>query len=640
MRKAFSSPGRTAVPFRSFLLAVLSGLILLAAGCASGEVGVERVTPQQRFEYSSSMMQGGDGLMPASVNVLGNFLLNDLYREEPARLLEKLEKLYEAEPQSVYMETLADCALNLGVRFRSDPDTAIRYYLSAVLYASCYISKLDNAGSVYNPARLGMIRVYNLALAELFSCLAARKLEHNGGFELTAAAGQTVFFDTPSYRLAGNVGRKSTFLLCADYRPVNLTHESHRFGIGVPLIIVLDKKEREVEENFAENIVLPGTLVMAFDKFPSGRDSRCRARLIFADSRNADDIELSGRRIPLEQDLSTPLAYMAKDPPPFNFLFYMIRPEETRQMQGLYRFESFDPGRIPIVLVHGLMSDTRTWLQMVNTLRSDPEILRKYQIYGFSYSSGNPVILSAEFLRTSLLQERERIVKAGYPADNFDRMVLVGHSMGGLLSRLAVSGSGDIFEKLITENGKYPLEEVLKELPDEDRKALRRFIRFEPLPFVKRVVFIAVPHRGSAMARSWIGRFGASLVRLPRRLINFRRTKLFQRFQRAIGRSDGYSGTGIDSLDPDNEAIRFINSIRMAEDVPVHSIIGNLREAGCPGGSDGIVPYSSSHLDQAQSELVVKSGHSAQKNPLAIQELRRILLLHLRSAAGEKKGGK
>ena len=625
--------------FRRILFAASAGGLLLLAGCASGEVGIRKVSPERRFEYSSSMVQGHGGLMPGSVNVLGNFLLNDLYRSEPERLLEKLEKLYGAEPQNVYMETLADCALDLGVRFRSDPDTAIRYYLSAVLYASCYISKLDKAESVYNPARLGMVRVYNLALAELFACLAERKLEHNGGFELTAAAGQTVFFDPPAYRLSGNVGRKSSFLLCADYRPVNLTHESHRFGIGVPLIIVPDKTERHAGENFAADIVLPGTLVMEFDRFPFGKDPRCRARLIFADSRNADEIELGGRKIPLEQDLSTPLAYMAKDPPPFNFLFYMIRPDETRQMQGLYRLEAFDPDRIPVVLVHGLMSDTRTWLQMVNTLRSDPVILKKYQIYGFSYSSGNPVLHSALFLRTALRRERERIVKAGLSPEKFDRMVLVGHSMGGLLSRLAVSRSGDAVEKLITENGRHSLDELLADLSEEDRTRVREFTHLEPLPFVKRVVFIAVPHKGSVMAQSWIGRLGAKMIRLPSRLISFRKTRFFRQMLRAIGKTELHN-TGIDNLDPDNEVIAFINNVQIDKKIPVHSIIGNIREAGCPGGSDGIVPYSSSHLDQAQSELVVKSGHSAQKNPLAIQELRRILLLHLRSADGEGKGGK
>ena len=71
--------------------------------------------------------------------------------------------------------------------------------------------------------------------------------------------------------------------------------------------------------------------------------------------------------------------------------------------------------------------------------------------------------------------------------------------------------------------------------------------------------------------------------------------------------------------------------------MPYHSIIGNNKEGGTPGGTDGIVPYSSSHLDGARSELIVHSGHSAQKNPLAIQEVRRILLLHLESNQFDKK---
>ena len=154
---------------RCLLLAAFAGGLVLLCGCASGEVGVKKVSPDRRFEYSSSMIRGHDGLMPDSVNVLGNFLLNDLYRSEPERLLEKLEKLYGAEPLDVYMETLADCSLNLGVRFRSDPDTACRYYLSAVLYAACYISKLDKAESVYSPARLGMIRATVSSLPSSFS---------------------------------------------------------------------------------------------------------------------------------------------------------------------------------------------------------------------------------------------------------------------------------------------------------------------------------------------------------------------------------------------------------------------------------------------------------------------------------------
>lgn len=88
--------------------------------------------------------------------------------------------------------------------------------------------------------------------------------------------------------------------------------------------------------------------------------------------------------------------------------------------------------------------------------------------------------------------------------------------------------------------------------------------------------------------------------------------------------------TGIDNLDPNNRTLQLLETIPFRPGVPYHSVIGNRKEAGIPGGSDGIVPYASSHLDGAVSELVVKSDHSAQQNPLAIREIRRILLEHLR----------
>ena len=427
--------------------------VLFSGGCASYDVSIRKVEPVRRFEYSSSMMQFRDGLMSGSINVLGNFLLHNLYRESPDRLLEQLEKLYRKEPFDAYIETLADCSLNLGIRFQNDPEQAARYYLSAVLYSYAYISKLDRVESAYNPARLGMIRVYNLALTELLSYLSHKKLAVRSGFELRAAAGQVVFFEVPDFRLQVKKELIREFLLCADYRPVNLTHESRRFGIGVPLIATLAGKDAGAGEVFAENMVFPATAVLEFKDLDEMRSRRYQCRILFADPHNQAAIEIGGRKIPLELDLSTPLAYMAKDPPPFHFLFYMLRPEETGSMQGLYRFEAFDPNRIPVVLVHGLMSDTRTWLQMINTLRSDPAIRKKYQIYGFSYSSGNPVINSAAFMRRALTAERDRIVKAGLSTDKFDQMVLVGHSMGGLLSRLAVSESGNVFSDLFLRNG-------------------------------------------------------------------------------------------------------------------------------------------------------------------------------------------
>ena len=90
---------------------------------------------------------------------------------------------------------------------------------------------------------------------------------------------------------------------------------------------------------------------------------------------------------------------MVRNPPPFGYLEYMLNPDKTRRMQGLYMMEPYSDDRIPVVFVHGLMSNTRTWMQMINTLQNDPDLRKHYQFWGFSYSSGNPVLYSAQLLR-------------------------------------------------------------------------------------------------------------------------------------------------------------------------------------------------------------------------------------------------
>jgi len=49
-------------------------------------------------------------------------------------------------------------------------------------------------------------------------------------------------------------------------------------------------------------------------------------------------------------------------------------------------------------------------------------------------------------------------------------------------------------------------------------------------------------------------------------------------------------------------------------------------------GNDGVVKYTSAHVEYVDSEFVVRSGHGCQGNPRTIEEVRRILLEHLMSA--------
>ena len=89
----------------------------------------------------------------------------------------------------------------------------------------------------------------------------------------------------------------------------------------------------------------------------------------------------------------------------------------------------------------------------------------------------------------------------------------------------------------------------------------------------------------------------------------------------------------IDTLAPSNRFVKAINTIPMTKGIPYHSIMGDRGRGDTPNSSDGVVPYWSSHLEEAQSEFIVPSNHSAHQNRRAIEEVRRILKLHARSPA-------
>ena len=616
----------------------LLGVALLVCcslcGCLH-EVGIRKATAAEKFDYSSGHISGSD-ISPETMNLLGNYALSDMLDDDPEHLISELTRLFAGEPRVRYLTALADVALYSGRRLRpSDRDKAARFFLNAAMYASAYFGMCDLKPSPFDPTGIRMMLIYNAAVSELFDYLSFRRLLDKSGFELTGVLGGNIRFEPPHYQLPVTKEQIREIMLCADYRPENLTHTSRSFGIGAPLIIDIDKPVSDGRVGFAKNQTIPGTFVIKF----SFRDVRVwgeySAQVNILDSSRVSEVDFGRHKVPLEQDLSTPLAYMVKDPPLLNFVEYTRLPGASQGMQGLYCFGPPDDDRIPVILIHGLLSDTRTWLQMINTLQSDEDIGRNYQFWGFSYSSGNPIFYSAWMLRDALLRERERLVREKRSTKKFDRMVIIGHSMGGLLTRLVLSHSNDVVIKFSA--GREKFEEAIKDFSPKERKKLDEIIHFEPLPFVKRAVFISTPHRGSQMAQTWFARFGSSLIKIPKDILK-RYQSLFKVLVGGdrIAATTGLYITGIDNLDPDNGAVKMLDRMPMSDKIVYHSIIGNTEGGGIPGGSDGIVPYTSSHLDNVRSELVVKSGHSAHRAPLAIQEIRRILLEHLRQYPDSK----
>lgn len=612
----------------------------LCAGCASDEVRVSRASRAEVIAYGDDF--GGFELKRRTGNLLVNMLLTD---EEPETVVRRLSRYFREEKASGALAALADFCWHTGLETR-DRDLAARYFLSAAAFSYGFLTGVGRPEGGYDPARIEQMWIYNQSLTQFFLYLQNRGIADNSDYMIELVNGVKVHFDAPEYDLAWPREKCGEILPCATVKIANLLMDSYRFGIGCPLVIETLGNQRR----FPAGSTLPATLLLKFrvpgGEAATGGASDLHARLSYHDVFREESVALPTagggcETMPLALDFSAPVAYRVKKPLQFDSLFYMLRPDSTSSQEGLYMLEPYRKDKIPVVFIHGLMSSMRTWLQMINTLYADPELRRNYQFWGFTYSSGNPVLYSAHNFRNSLSALREEIASGGGDLDSFDRMVLVGHSMGGLVCKTAaMKPDGLLYRELFH----HPKEELAGKLTEKQRAELDGIIDFEPLPFVRRIVFLAVPHRGSEWADSSIGALGVNLIRLPGRLISGS-NELFSGVRLMLGNVGGmldgrdlpHVRTGIENLSPSDPAMNALLKLPIL--VPFHTICGNFREPGVQGGSDGIVDYSSSHLDNAVSELVVKSEHSVQQQPLAIHEIRRILHRHLESVGRSGRPG-
>jgi len=260
---------------------------------------------------------------------------------------------------------------------------------------------------------------------------------------------------------------------------------------------------------------------------------------------------------------------------------------------------------------------------MIESFEADAALPDRYQFWTFGYSTGDPLPYSATLLRRNLDEVRREFDPDGKD-QALDRMVVVGHSMGGLLTKMMVQESGMRMWQVISDR---PVEQLAGD--PEDRDLIRGALFFKPRREVRRVIFIATPHRGSRVDQGPLGHLGSRLVRLPdplrasyRRLIDRNRPDFFtERFRRGLP-------TSVDELEWQSPILMGLEKLGLAPTIKAHSIIADRGDPPRAGGSDGIVPYDSAHLDGTASELLVSSGHLCQDRPAVIGEVRRILVEH------------
>ena len=386
-------------------------------------------------------------------------------------------------------------------------------------------------------------------------------------------------------------------------------------GVGAPIAVVGRAENPHFRQQYEyRRVYAPITAIVRF----SGR----QARLEFIDPLNTEKITLNDKVFSVAADFHAPTALLlARERPERIGLSRVMNPAAYADTAMLCRLQPFDPARTPVIFVHGLQETGVSWAPMIDSLRDDPWIREHYQFWYFSYPSGYPYPYAAALFRQDLDG-----IKRAFP--NHKRVVLIGHSMGGLICRLMVTDTGD---KIWRDFFATPPAKTL--LASDTRTLLEEALIFNHRPDVQRVIFISTPHRGSDLASNWIGRIGASLVRTPQLFTStYAATKpllIADPAARPLNRMPN----SVDTLEPNDRFVEAVNKLPIARSVPYHSIIGDRGRGDTPNSSDGVVPYWSSHLQGAQSELIVNSDHGAQYNPQAIREVERILRLNLSNAA-------
>ncbi len=402
----------------------------------------------------------------------------------------------------------------------------------------------------------------------------------------------------------------------AGYRSGELTHNYRWPGIGVPLIAVRQPPCRSGHacRLVPERQPFAATAVLRFEDRPV---------LELFDPLRTSRVEWAGYEGPVARDLTAPLAFSLHRDVRSNVAGLF----QTGFNDGdarLYMIEPYQPGKVPVIFVHGLASDPSTWYDLANELRARPQLQSRYQIWAFKYSTGEAFLKSAARLRAECRNIVAQLDPEGRdPA--LHQIVLVGHSMGGLVCKLQVTASDNTLWNAVAGR---PLESIRATEPQ--RAELAETFFFEPLPCVRRVVFMATPHRGSSWARQAVGRISSAMVSVPEEIqqqhdeLARNNPGVFsEEMQRRVP-------TSIDLLEPDSPLLRSMLCLRVAPQVQVHSLIANGELMWRDGPGDGVVPVSSAlHPNEASRRMVPTTHSGLHHHPEAVEELVNILRRHV-----------
>jgi pimeloyl-ACP methyl ester carboxylesterase len=614
---------------RRHVTAIVLFLTTTLAACAIKPVGVTRVDPTDVHRRLTRSALSTGKLSVFTQNILLESNLAVLYETDPEKALERLHDLAvsgSGGPPQLF--AAAEASFLHAERTGKHP-----YHLAAALYAWAYLFPED-ASETPSPFDLRFqlaASLYNRGLTSALESPKERQIVLEGG-ALELPFGQLyVSFD--SNQLVWRGRRMTRFAPIAEFDVFGLQAHYREPGIGAPMAAVLEPLERERQPGDLLNadLTLPVTVVLRAARSRVGLAwPPLEATLEIHVPEAGESVDVAGQPIPLEREPTAVLAFSLNDAPIWRqeyFRFFQALPFTRGAQSELFATVPHRRGRIPVVFVHGTASSFGRWAEMFNRLAADHRIRSRYEFWFFSYDSGTAINWSAMLLRESL-QQAVKILDPDGTDPGMRRMVVVGHSQGGLLSKMTAIDSGT---KLWDADFKRPIESL--DLTPRTRDLFQRTRFMTPLPFVKRVVFLATPHRGSELTVGRIANWVTSFVTVPVNAADAF-TDVVTRNHDALVLSKADTKprmwTSLDHMNPHNAFLRALADIPLAPGVVANSIIA-VRGAGpIEKDEDGVVAYRSAHIEGVESELVIQSGHTLQDQPEAVEEVRRILLFHAR----------
>jgi pimeloyl-ACP methyl ester carboxylesterase len=608
-------------------IALLGALCLTFSACQSPVVAM-RVDPTVAHrDLTRSALTTGEPSWPTR-DALAERGFVEAYRERPEAALADLHQAMLSSQDPNLLFALSELSVLYGQK-----TAKAEYMLAAAVYAYAFLfpEAIDLRPGPFDPRFRMAADVYNWALAGAFASEDGSEVVPRGGTFALPFGQIEVSFDPEELRAGSR--ELEHFIPVAELEVQGLAIRYRMPGVGTPLAASLKAVEAGTagSDLMAPRLKVPLTALLRIEhpRRALVTQAPLHAVLELHLAWEDDAVSVAGESVPLEREPTAALALTFTDVPIldleiFGFLGRLSALVAARP--PLVSTSPYQPGLLPVVFVHGTASSVVRWAELYNRLQGDPEIRSRFQFWFFQYDSNEPIALSALHLRDALTSALAKLDPTGAdPA--LRRMVLIGHSQGGLLAKMQSIESGDRIWNAVS---KKPLAEL--RLSDETRALMQRGLFVEPLPEVARVVFISTPHRGSFLAgRPSIVNLLRWLTVLPLQLASV--SADLARNQDSLGRAT--VPTAVDNMSPKNPFIQGLQSVPVAPTIAAHSIISVKGTGPFEDGDDGVVEYRSAHIEGVESEVVVRSPHSCQGKPETMEEVRRILRLH----AGVPPGG-